>query len=741
MRAALSRGGTWVLALAAIASGVGTFAAVTGTGPFEFRSNLVPVLVTVNLGFVLLLAAVVLARLVRIVMESRRGAAAARLHVRLAVLFGAIAVVPTILVSLFSAAVFDAGLQTWFSDRVRSALEESLQASRAYLAEHQQAIRGEAQAMVADLSRASSLIQLNPRQFNRLLGTQAQLRNMQEATVFDAVDGRVIAHAGYFTPLGGEDVPSWAMTFARDGEVAVMTSERDDRVRALVRLDPATELFLVISRPVNPRVLGHMERTERAVVAYQQLDRNRSGLQLTFALIFAVLALLILLAAVVIGLMLANRLARPVSALMTAAERVRGGDLAARVPEGAAGVDELGLLSRSFNRMTGQLEASRDELMEAYRQLDARRRFTEGVLASVSAGVIGLDAQARISIANRLADDLLGRDLTLLIGAPLADAVPEFAALAKAARDAPDRTHTEEVTLAQGSDRRILLARILADTATGELRGFVLTFDDVTELLSAQRKAAWADVARRIAHEIKNPLTPIQLSAERLKRRYLKEITSDPETFKACTDTIVRQVGDIGRMVDEFSAFARMPQPVLKPVRLGETIRQAVFLQREAHPAVTFSVRLPEPEPVASADGRMIGQALTNLLANAADAVGSREGAGNIAITVEPTEEWVAIVVEDDGIGLPEELRARLTEPYVTTKVKGTGLGLAIVRKIAEEHRGRFSIGDRTDGGRGARAALVLKREHGSTDSVPRGSVVPMTRVAGEPAPATAPQH
>src|ERR1700710_1553404 len=358
--------------------------------------------------------------------------------------------------------------------------------------------------------------------------------------------------------------------------------------------------------------------------------------------------------------------------------------------------------------MTGQLAAQRTELMDAYSQIDERRRFTETVLSGVSAGVIGLDAHARIELPNQAARALLDADLLGVIGQELGTIVPEFAELMRQAQAAPERARTAEIQIGPPSRRRTLLVRIGADLSGGRPDGFVVTFDDITELQSAQRMAAWADVARRIAHEIKNPLTPIQLSAERLKRRFTKEIQSDPDTFSQCADTIIRHVGDIGRMVDEFSAFARMPQPVIKPEDVGRIAREAFVLQKTARPGIEWVTDIAERGPVVPCDRRMLRQALTNLLQNAADAVAAREGAGHITLTVQDLPDAARLIVGDDGVGLPQEDRARLTEPYVTHKPKGTGLGLAIVKKIMEDHCGALILEDQPDGP-GALASLVLR--------------------------------
>jgi two-component system nitrogen regulation sensor histidine kinase NtrY len=700
------------MALLALVLGIATFAVLSGGTPLGPTSpGQVVGIILANLAVLLLLAASLVARLVRMWVERRRGSAGSRLHVRLVLLFGVVAVGPSILVAGFAALFFNLGIQSWFSDRVRDTLEASLVASRAYLEEHRNTIRADILAMANDLNRAAPvLLPDNGMAFARLLATHTAIRGLTDSLVVEPTLGQVVASAGLTTGSVVDVPPSWALEAARAGEVVVLPSESGEgRVRALVQLNITPGLLLMISRPVDPGVLDHMRTTELAFQEYDRLDRNRGDLQITFVLIFAIATLLVLLGAVLLGLLIANRIARPISRLITAAERVRAGDLGTRVQEGEAD-DEVASLSRAFNRMTSQLGAQRGELMEAYRQIDERRRFTETVLSGVTAGVIGLDAEGRVNLPNRSASALLGVDLDAAIGLPLAGVAPEFAPLIEAARATPDRPQTAEIRSGAPNARRTLIARLGAEMQGGRVEGYVLTFDDITELLSAQRKAAWADVARRIAHEIKNPLTPIQLSAERLKRRYLKQITDDPDTFRQCTDTIVRQVGDIGRMVDEFSAFARMPQPVIRPEDVNRLLREALVLQRDAHPDIAYETQYAEPDPVIPCDRRLIGQALTNLLQNAADAVAMRaaEGAGRIACRVTAEPDRVVVTVTDDGVGLPqEEDRDRLTEPYVTHKAKGTGLGLAIVKKIMEDHGGKLVLEDREDGP-GARVALIL---------------------------------
>jgi two-component system nitrogen regulation sensor histidine kinase NtrY len=715
----LGKVATLVLAAVALALAFATFVLLSRGGAPSLGPNPLFGLVLANLVVLLLLGAALAGRLTRVWVERRQGSAGARLHVRLVMLFGIVAVTPAIVVALFATAFFHLGIQAWFNDPVRTVLNESLEVSRGYLEEHRSNIRVDALAMANDIIRAGQVFADNPGAFAQFLAEQTTLRGLTEAMIYEPVTGQVLVSSGLMGGLGAEPPPREATEFARTGEVAILGSPDDNEVRAVVRLDSKPELMLLVSRPVDPQILDHMRRTEQSVADYKRLDAHRSGLQVTFVLIFGLVALLVLSAAVLIGLLLANQIARPIGALIRAAERVRAGDLSVRVPEEAS-ADEIAGLSRAFNRMTGQLAAQRAELMDAYAQLDERRRFTETVLSGVSAGVIGLDGAGRVDLPNRAAGELLGLDLMALAGQPLAEVVPEFAPLLAAAAQRAlggGGARTAEVAIGPASRRRTLLARINAELHGGQLDGYVVTFDDITELQSAQRKAAWADVARRIAHEIKNPLTPIQLSAERLKRRFTKEIQSDPETFAQCADTIVRHVGDIGRMVDEFSAFARMPQPVLKPEDVGRIAREALILQRSARPEIAWVTRIPDAGPLAQCDRRLLGQALTNLLQNAADAVAMQprapgEPAGRILLAVEERGGQIELRVEDDGVGLPQQDRERLAEPYVTHKPKGTGLGLAIVKKIMEDHGGVLMLDDRpggeAGGGPGAVATLVL---------------------------------
>src|SRR5947209_920749 len=709
-RIGLGRKLAFALAIPALASGIATYLALTGAPPFGPHPGAVLALLNLDLILLLALGAVIAKRLIEVWAERRRGLAGSRLQIRLVVLFSLIAVMPTIIVAGSSYLFFSFGVESWFSDRVRTAITESLAVAEAYLHEHQQAIRADVLAMANDINRDSVQLALNPQHLQQVVSAQAALRGLTEAMVFDRA-GHMLARSSLSFTLGFEPVPDDAMHLADTGDVAIMTNDSDDRVRALVRLNQFGDVYLYVGRFIEPRVLNHMEETQRAAAQYEQMEGQRSGFQITFALIFMMVAMLFLVAAVAIGIHFATQFAVPISRLITAAEQVRGGDLAARVPEGEKD-DELVSLSRAFNRMTFQIESQQRELREANRQLDERRRFTETVLTGVSAGVIGLDRLGRINLPNRSASLLLGVDLDQVIGQDLAEAAPDMAGLLGEAERRPDRLAQSQVQLVNGNSTRTLLVRIAAEHIGGDIGGFVVTFDDITELLSAQRKAAWADIARRIAHEIKNPLTPIQLSAERLRRKYLRDIKKDPDTVRICTDTIIRHVEDIGRLVDEFSSFARMPAPVLKPEDLTTIVEQAVFLPRTEHPEIAFETRFASRPIPLRCDARLVSQALINIVKNAIESIegrivdGKPEPAGWVAVTATDADGRVSITVEDNGKGLPQQHRERLTEPYVTTRTKGTGLGLAIVKKIMEDHQGELLLEDREAGG--ARVTLVF---------------------------------
>ena len=701
------------LLVGAVTAGIATFAAMTESLPAAVDTWVILLLLLLDLALLLCLGALIARRLVILHFAAKSGVAGARLHARLVALFSLVAVTPTIIVATFSVLFFDFGLQGWFSQRVRTAVEESVAVAQAYLEEHLRTINADALAMAQDLNREGPLLLFNPQRFNQFLAAQAGVRSLTEAMVFDR-SGHTLARAGFGLLLDFDPrIPDWALRRAQQGEVVILTANTEDRVQALLRLEAFNDAYLIVGRLVDPRVLAHMDRTRGAAQLYEELEGRRAGVEITFALIFVVVALLLLLTAVWVGLAFANYLTRPIGKLIAATEKVRTGDLSARVQEDEAS-DEIGALSRAFNRMTGELQRQQQELLEANRQLDSRRRFIEAVLSGVSAGVIGLDREGNIELPNRSAGELLSADADLLYGNRLEEILPDVAPLIEEARQRPGRVAQGQLSVElEAGHSRTILARVVAEPSAEGVFGFVVTFDDITDLLSAQRKAAWADVARRIAHEIKNPLTPIQLSAERIKRKYRGQIQTDPETFEICTDTIVRHVGDIGRMVDEFSSFARMPAPSMAEENICRLVNEAVFLQKTAQAGIRFSSDLPDEPIIVSCDGQQVMRAITNILKNAVEAIEGRKAAngqtlppGEIRVRVAKRAAALAIEVEDNGRGLPKGERQRLTEPYVTTRSKGTGLGLAIVRKIMEDHGGDLILEDRPEGG--AKIALVF---------------------------------
>lgn len=696
------------LIIASVVSGLATYGAMTRSPFFGNDPTTVTILSLLDLGFLVLLGTVVTHRLYQVWKRRHRNMAGSKLQIRMVSVFTLLAVAPAMLVAICAAAFFYFGVETWFSNHVRTSLNESLEVARAYLEEHKQVLRADAMSMGNDLNRQAGLLSQDPVRFNQVVSAQAYLRNLTEVIVFDG-SGKILARSGLTFALTFEPITDDMKTRAQEGDVVLLVSDNDDRVRALLRLDDFVDTFLFVGRPVEPKVLAHMAATQTAVDEYKDLEGKRSGLQVIIVSIFVVVALLILLAAVLIGLNFAMRLSKPIADLIGATDRVRGGDLAARVSEDAGDSDdEIELLARAFNRMTSQLQTQRSELIDANCQLDSRRRFIEAVLSGVSAGIIGLDPRGAITLMNASAAEFFDVvDPASFNGRPLCELAPEIQNIIEqlpALQEGRGIGNDQVEIRRTNRPTRTILVRVSMEQTGTDNDGTVVTFDDISDLLSAQRKAAWADVARRIAHEIKNPLTPIQLSAERLRRKYSKEIVTDPEVFKTCTDTIVRHVDDIGRMVDEFSAFARMPAPVIGRHDVREITRQAIFLQSSGRPEISYEQDIAFC--TADCDARQIAQALTNLLKNAAEAIDSRmppsDGIlpqGEIVTRLSCQEETVCLAVEDNGKGLPVEERNNLTEPYVTTRKKGTGLGLAIVKKIMEDHKGRLELDDRPDGG------------------------------------------
>ena len=707
------------LAVLAMLAGAATYAWLAGFAPESFNTRgWITGLLVADLVIAVALVALMAVRLTQLWLDRRRGAAGSRLHMRLVLLFSAFTITPTLIVAIILSL-----LVINLTDFVVKPAKASYEAARTI---GEPVRRAREDEILRDIAAISGPLQnagiesiRDKDATNQLLERLIEGRPMIEAIVIDADKG-VVARALAPEEHGLKDpVPPAKFLWQAVNQARPVQIESANGAYFVMQLFVGEPFFLVTGHSVDLRIVDYIKSIDLAGSFYSQIEHAMQRGQLIIYLVCGAIAFLMLLAAVWLAILFASKLTEPIGGLMAAAERVRGGDLAARVEEGPPN-DELGQLARSFNRMASQIEQQREELIDANTELDKRRRLTDAVLAGVSAGVLSVDAAGTIVRTNRSALELLALPEDGVLGRSLTAVMPELAPLVAQAAERPDRLTQGQVEILQRGTRRILLVRISAASDAGA----VVTFDDVTDLMSAQRMAAWGDVARRIAHEIKNPLTPIQLSAERLKRRYLKQIKDDPETFSICTDTIVRQVGDIGRMVDEFSSFARMPRPTVKPEDAKELCQQALFLQRNGNPDIRYTATLPDQAVPLICDRRQIAQVLTNILKNSAEAIEGREvtagqplAPGEITLTLRDDGATVGIIVEDNGRGLPKVGRERLTEPYMTTRSKGTGLGLAIVKKIMEDHGGLLTLDDREGGG--ARISLVFRRDAKEIASAP----------------------
>jgi two-component system nitrogen regulation sensor histidine kinase NtrY len=621
-----------------------------------------------------------------------------------------VAAVPAILVAVVASVTLDRGLDKLFSRQTQSLIQNSLIVADAYVREHAQFLRADCITTAIEVARARTLFDQNREQFRQYLTAQSNIRGLPAVMMIDG-DSNVIEQAEVKV----------SQTFVKPSrEVLAASNETDPQialfldnnyVAAIIKLQSYTNTYLYVARVLDPQVVAQLRATQAGITQYAALESQRLGIQIAFALMYTVIALIVLLSAVWIGLNFANYLVAPIRRLIDAAQIVSTGNLFVQVPT-RVGEGDLGHLGETFNRMTRELRTQHEDIVRARDLIDSRRRFTEAVLAGASAGVIGVDADNRISILNRSAERLIGHSQNEALGRSLKDVAPELIELLASARSGRQRLEQGQVTINRSGRDRILSVRVTEEQSGAAEHGYVITLDDITDLVAAQRTSAWADVARRIAHEIKNPLTPIQLSAERLRRKYGPVIRDEADIFRQCTDTIVRQVDDIKRMVDEFSRFARMPKPVMAADDVADAVRQVVFLLRVGHPDI--EVEIAEDPMPARFDRRLISQALTNIIKNAAEAIAAvpvtELGRGRINVIAFREHGDIIIDVVDNGIGLPKENRSRLLEPYVTTREKGTGLGLAIVGRILEDHGGRIELGDAATKIAGQRGAWMRLR-------------------------------
>ncbi|TRW97896.1 PAS domain-containing sensor histidine kinase [Paracoccus sp. M683] len=663
------------------------------------------------------LTGLVVMRLARMVAARRASAAGSRLHMRLVGVFAVIALVPTVLVALFAGLLVNIGLEGWFSDRVQQVVTTSQAAAVAYQDEHRRDLTEDANALARVLTQAARNDPLIEDAMLRELLVQGQgliQRGLREAYVIDGAGA--IRARGERSYLFWYEAPGAGQFDQASAEGVVLIEDwQNNEFRALVKLSPLADRYLYVTRDVDGSLLGLLDDTRQTVGDYQQLEQTRGRVLLEFSLVYLGFALLMVAGAIWLGLWFASRLSRPIGQLAQASEAVGRGDLDVQVPEPDTG-DEIQTLGESFNRMTRQLKAQREELVESYRSSDEQRRLFDNVLSSVTSGVIGLDPAGEIDFLNRSATRLLGLDAARDIDALLSEAVPEFAPLFDRLTGSVVEAVQDEVRLNREGRVESLLVRMAVRRATdGGLEGYVVAFDDVTELVSAQRMAAWGDVARRVAHEIKNPLTPIQLSAERLRRKFMPLARDeDKASLDQYVDVIIRQTGDLRRIVDEFSRFARMPEPDRAEVDLARLLRDAVLIQQDAVKGALLA-DIPDQPVIVDCDAGMLSQAFTNLLKNAGEAIDEKaennpaDWHPQVDVRMIAQPDAVEIRIIDNGTGLPAD-RTRLFEPYVTLKAHGTGLGLPIVKKIIEEHGGSLSLTD-APGHEGAMATIRLPRE------------------------------
>ncbi|MDK3072847.1 PAS domain-containing sensor histidine kinase [Sedimentitalea sp. JM2-8] len=677
------------------------FATFMVLGPFDHdaSSPALRFILLADFVYILVVATLVLNQIVRLVAARRAKSAGSRLHLRLTGVFALLALIPTVIVAVFAGLTVNIGLEGWFSDRVRQVVGTSLSAAEAYEEEHRENLKQDARALALfiDATRRATFF-MNDAELRQLLGQgQAQIqRGLREAYVIDGT-GEIRARGeGSYLFDFERPAPEDIATASEDGLLIIQDWDNNE-FRALVRLDAFVDRFLYVSRAVDGDILNLLDETKETVLLYQQLEKERGRVLFEFGLIYLGFAVILILAAIWLGLWFAERLSRPVGRLTTAAQRVGGGDLDVQVIE-EEGDDEIAMLGRYFNQMTYQLKGQRERLLDNTHQIERRRRMFDSVLSSVTSGVVGLDPDGRVTFVNRSAERLLdwsGDEQSLALSV----AVPEFGPLFETLRAGGGETAQGEVKVSrQGRLENLLVRMSTRRESDGSLEGYVVAFEDVTDLVSAQRMAAWGDVARRIAHEIKNPLTPIQLSAERIKRKFGPVLTEDRDRLESMTDVIIRQTNDLRRIVDEFSKFARMPEPDRRSEDLTRLTRDAVLLQETGQPKVHFVTDLPDHPVNAEVDATMITQALTNLIKNAGEAIETASEIGDIAdlepqirVTLTPLDKGCEIAIADNGIGWPED-RTRLFEPYVTTRDQGTGLGLPIVKKIIEEHGGSLTL-------------------------------------------------
>lgn len=699
--------GIVAIVCALIAAAV-SFAILLGLTPVAPNASNTLILIGVNTGFILLLLGLIAFEIIRIYQARRRGKAASRLHVRIVAMFSLVAAIPAILVAIVASVTLDLGLDRWFELRTRAIVSSSLSIAEAYVQENSRSLQGTTLSMAFDLDQARSLYSLDRTGFRQLMSNHVRGRALAHAALIRS-DGSLIIEAETPAGIPMPDAPPEALRAAADGQPVLIEPRFRNVVGAIIRLQQIDDAYLFTVRELDPEVIRARQIVRANTDEYRGLEQNRMTTQLAFAILYLGVTLIVVLAAIWTGIAVADRIVRPIRQLIGAADEVASGNLDVSVPVKQTDGD-VGALGLTFNEMISQLKTQRNQLVRAKDVMDERRRFSEAVLSGVSAGVIGVGPRGEIAIVNRSVEKMLSVSAKSLVGQRLVEVLPQIGGVLEKGRELDRPVYREQVAFFRNGAERTFNVQITTErsSARGGGRSYVVTVDDITDLVQAQRSSAWADVARRIAHEIKNPLTPIQLSAERIRRRYGKVITEDREVFDQCTETIIRQVGDIGRMVDEFSSFARMPKPDMQHVDLREPLREASFLIEVSRADIEFK-RDFGPEPLMGKfDSRLLAQAFGNIVKNASEAIEQIEDRpGAILVRARRGGSNAVVEVIDNGKGLPKENRQRLLEPYMTTREKGTGLGLAIVKKIVEDHGGTLQLLDAPASFHGGVGALV----------------------------------
>ncbi|KKB96692.1 Alginate biosynthesis sensor protein KinB [Candidatus Arcanobacter lacustris] len=685
-----------ILAICAGISTIATYGYITSTTRnFEANHRFMMVLIIIDLILFLALIIAISRKLITIYGSKTGGV----LQKRIVMMFSLGTAIPVIIVAVFSFILFNYGIQSWFNQKVSIAIEESVVVAEAYLKEHKENIKADALSMANDLNNEAYGLVNDPIYFSQFIEAQVNARSLSEAIIFRSDDRKILAKSRLsFSLLFSLDkITDADFENVNKNQAVILADDKNDRVRALVKLKSlsgifSSDMYLLVGRLIDSNVLAHTEASQGAANEYNRLKSEIAQLQIQFSFIFLIAAMLLLVASIARGIVFATEITDPIRALLKATDRIRSGDFDFRVQERSK-KDEVSVLGRAFNLMTEQIAKQRNELIEAANEIDVKRHFNEMVIAGVSAGIIAVDTDKKISVINKSACNMLVVQAFEVVETDIESVIPEFESLFDLSELTPDVPVQSEINIMRQGRKIALLVRIVAEKFNNHLQGYIITFDDITELLVAQRTAAWSDVARRIAHEVRNPLTPIRLASERLIKKYSHEV-SDQETFTRYIDTIIRHVSNIGSIIDEFVNFARIPSPVFARCDLVNLVSNAVFARQITGNVIKYKLDTPDDEILVTIDEGQIDRILINLLKNAEESIeqnsNSKDGLIKVDVVIEG--KFVNIIIEDNGAGFDSQIINRLTEPYITTKPKGSGLGLAIVKKIMDDHGGLISF-------------------------------------------------